>query len=203
MIAEKWLSLNNHIINIHTKHGRVFEKCAHGRLPAAQNRKKKWLKADSVPALKLNKVVSQKAFVRDVKKMSPSQQTYGVEVYHSIVNQFAPKMYAYSYTGIYCRLILAALHYNENSGRKHAKTRTGQLQYTVKFPKAKKGGHVVRRVNTAATYEYVTELLTETLRLCENNVDEEPFDVPDPLSSRWEKPDKREAVALFRSRFNH
>ncbi|XP_010772896.1 uncharacterized protein [Notothenia coriiceps] len=29
------------------------------------------------------------------------------------------------------RLILAALHYNENSGRKHAKTRTGQLQYTV------------------------------------------------------------------------
>ncbi|KAK1894167.1 Translation initiation factor 2 subunit beta [Dissostichus eleginoides] len=101
------------------------------------------------------------------------------------------------------RLILAALHYNENSGRKHAKTSTGQLQYTVKFPKAKKGGHVVRRVNTAATYEYVTELLTETLRLCENNVDEEPFDVPDPLSSRWEKPDKREAVVLFRSRFNH
>ncbi|KAI4824031.1 hypothetical protein KUCAC02_012576 [Chaenocephalus aceratus] len=45
IIAEKWLSLNNHIINIHTKHGRVFEKCAHGRLPAAQNRKKKWLKA--------------------------------------------------------------------------------------------------------------------------------------------------------------
>ncbi|KAK1877319.1 Gag polyprotein, partial [Dissostichus eleginoides] len=36
------------------------------------------------------------------------------------------------------RLILAALHYNENSGRKHAKTSTGQLQYTVKFPKAKK-----------------------------------------------------------------
>ncbi|KAF3845945.1 hypothetical protein F7725_003023 [Dissostichus mawsoni] len=45
MIADKWLSLNNHIVNIHTKHGRVFEKCAHGRLPAAQNRKKKWLKA--------------------------------------------------------------------------------------------------------------------------------------------------------------
>ncbi|KAF3860458.1 hypothetical protein F7725_000713 [Dissostichus mawsoni] len=108
MIAEKWLSLNNHIVNIHTKHGRVFEKCAHGRLPAAQNRKKKWLKADSVPALKLNKVVSQKAFVRDVKKMSPSQQTYGVEVYHSIVNQFAPKMYAYSYTGMYCRLYACA-----------------------------------------------------------------------------------------------
>ena len=33
--------------------------------------------------------------------------------------------------------------------------------------------------------------------MCEDNVDEEPFNVPDPLSSRWEKPDKREAVVLF------
>ncbi|KAK1877213.1 Heparan sulfate glucosamine 3-O-sulfotransferase 4, partial [Dissostichus eleginoides] len=43
------------------------------------------LAKNSVPALKLKGV-------SHVSEMSPSQQTYGVEVYHSIVNQFAPKI---------------------------------------------------------------------------------------------------------------
>lgn len=43
MMVAKWLSLENHIHNKHTGHGRLFKKCAHKRL-TARSRKKKWFK---------------------------------------------------------------------------------------------------------------------------------------------------------------
>ena len=42
LIKAKWLSLDNHIHNIHRKHGKKFSKCTHGRL-RRQDRNKKWL----------------------------------------------------------------------------------------------------------------------------------------------------------------
>ena len=32
LITAKWLSLDNHIHNVHRRHGKKFPKCAHGRL---------------------------------------------------------------------------------------------------------------------------------------------------------------------------
>ena len=40
-IKTKWLSLENHVHNIHTGHGESFPECAHGRLGS---HKKKWFK---------------------------------------------------------------------------------------------------------------------------------------------------------------
>ena len=43
LITAKWLSLDNHIHNVHRRHGnKKFPKCAHGRL-RRQERNKKWL----------------------------------------------------------------------------------------------------------------------------------------------------------------
>ena len=39
MIKEKWLSVYNHLHNIHRGHGKLFKHCQHGRL-----RKRKWIK---------------------------------------------------------------------------------------------------------------------------------------------------------------
>ena len=50
------------------------------------------------------------------------------------------------------RLALAALHYNENAGRKQAVTRQGEERYDILFPKYKKGGYVVRKVTVDPTY---------------------------------------------------
>ena len=41
------------------------------------------------------------------------------------------------------RLQLAALHFNENSGRGQALTKQGSKRFDVVFPKYKKGGYVV------------------------------------------------------------
>ena len=51
----------------------------------------------------------------------------------------------------YCRLYLAALHFNENASRLQAVTVKGVPQHKVTFPKAKKGDHVVKKVKTNYT----------------------------------------------------
>lgn len=50
------------------------------------------------------------------------------------------------------RLQLAALHFNENSGRKQVVIKEGKERYDIVFPKYKKGGYVVRRVLEDPTY---------------------------------------------------
>ena len=43
LIKAKWLSLDNHIHNVHRKHSKEFPKCAHKRL-RGKDRKRKWFK---------------------------------------------------------------------------------------------------------------------------------------------------------------
>ena len=50
------------------------------------------------------------------------------------------------------RLLLAALHYNENSDRPHATTADGKMVCCIKFPKYKKGGYIVRAKKVSPTY---------------------------------------------------
>ena len=50
------------------------------------------------------------------------------------------------------RLYLSAMHYNKNADRLQAVTVNGQPCYSIRFPKAKKGGHSVRAEKTRPTY---------------------------------------------------
>jgi len=50
------------------------------------------------------------------------------------------------------RLHLAALHYNYNCGKNQAKNKKGEEQYSILFPKYKKGGYIVRRVMENSSY---------------------------------------------------
>ena len=44
------------------------------------------------------------------------------------------------------------LHYNENNGRPHAETKTGEKKYSISYPKYKSGGYVVRKITEECTY---------------------------------------------------
>ena len=50
------------------------------------------------------------------------------------------------------RLSLSALHYNENSDRLQNVTVDGRPRYSIKYPKAKKGGYALQPVKGPPTY---------------------------------------------------
>lgn len=45
---------------------------------------------------------------KDIGKLSAVHQTSKVEAFHSLIIQFAPKSYVYSYTGMLCRFVFSA-----------------------------------------------------------------------------------------------
>lgn len=60
--------------------------------------------AGSVAYERLREVLNQTSLLKGIKQASPVAQTSCLEfIYHSAVNNFAPKMLAYTYLGILCR----------------------------------------------------------------------------------------------------
>ncbi len=108
-----------------------------------------------------------------------------------------------------CRMYLAALHYNENSTRRTAVCADGTSQHRIHFPKSKKGEYTVRSVKTKPTFDYTRGLLKLLLQKFQENPQElraESADmrnnIPQPLASAFEHPDKNLAVARHIQRFN-
>lgn len=54
---------------------------------------------------RLYSALTNNALVKGIMQASPLAQTMAscLEGFHSVLNQFAPKMIAYSYIGMYCR----------------------------------------------------------------------------------------------------
>ncbi|XP_077492218.1 uncharacterized protein LOC144103349 [Amblyomma americanum] len=123
LIVPKWLSLLNHIRDIHTHDQASFPTCLHGDIGPKQ-----WLREESKAFQKLQDIANSKALLQDMPRLSTRYQTYGLEAFHSLLVHFAPKTYHYSYLGMRARTQLAVLHYNENSGRGQARTKDGTLR---------------------------------------------------------------------------
>ncbi|XP_023819663.1 uncharacterized protein LOC101164121 isoform X2 [Oryzias latipes] len=201
LVEAKWTSMLNHIVNIHTHNNDLFPKCEHKRLRGRAARKK-WLKPCSTLTVKLEKLATTTYLIRDLKQASNREQTSSLEAFHSLLNHYAPKMYAFSYEGQLCRGLLAVMHFNENSGRTQQSTRSGELQYAVSLPKWKKGGHTVRKVLEEPTFDYVNEIIKDVLdRLVHPREDVDVRDVPPPLSGEYQRPTKETAVSQFKSRY--
>uniref|UniRef100_A0A3P9ICA2 Uncharacterized protein n=1 Tax=Oryzias latipes TaxID=8090 RepID=A0A3P9ICA2_ORYLA len=172
----------------------LFPKCEHKRLRGRAARKK-WLKPCSTLMVKLEKLATTTYLIRDLKQASNREQTSSLEAFHSLLNHYAPKMYAFSYEGQLCRGLLAVMHFNENSGRTQQSTRSGELQYAVSLPKWKKGGHTVRKVLEEPTFGKLYFFHFSI------NLYVDVRDVPPPLSGEYQRPTKETAVSQFKSRY--
>ena len=127
VILAKFHSFLTHVRDIHEdSNNKLFNKCAHGPI----HHERTWLStsrlsdnvvsvkivtlvklsclcyADSVAFEKFDETLNKKALTRAVMNFSPLDQTSCLEAYHSVVNQFAPKMLHFSYLGMYCRYVL-------------------------------------------------------------------------------------------------
>uniref|UniRef100_A0A8C5AM79 Uncharacterized LOC115533401 n=1 Tax=Gadus morhua TaxID=8049 RepID=A0A8C5AM79_GADMO len=108
----------------------------------------------SLAAVKLENIMMRAALLKDVRQLSPQHQTFSLEAYHSLILHFTPKHTGFSYLGMYSRLLLAALHYNHNhnANRETARRSDGTEKYCVRYPRFRKGAHVVRPIKEAASY---------------------------------------------------
>ena len=71
------------------------------------------------------------------------------------------------YHYIYFRLLLAALHFNENVNKAQAVTAEGVPRWKLSYPKYKKGKEVVTKVTTKVTYgKYILHNLLFQYFIC-------------------------------------
>ncbi|KAK3106546.1 hypothetical protein FSP39_022375 [Pinctada imbricata] len=152
--------------------------------------------------VELEKIAANTRIKKDIRKLSPGPQTAALEGYHSILNHFAPKMIGFSYEGMLSRLLLAALHFNENMQRPQACTREGAKRFSIIFPKAKGGHYSLKEVKEPS---YVETLKDEMTRLAINGEgkrkDIQMPMAPPPLSASYFHPVKEDAINNFQSRF--
>ncbi|XP_041464943.1 uncharacterized protein LOC121415701 [Lytechinus variegatus] len=194
LMVAKFRSIENHIRNIHEEHSAIFPKCEHSE----DYPQREWMKEGTKVYEKLMQEVMKTRFLNDMKKMSPLEQTSSVEAFHSVLLYWCPKMLAFSHSGMLCRLYLAQMHWNENADRTQALTTDGMPMYKITFPKAKAGGHTVSRVLTTCTFNYVEELMEETIQLVSRKQKLRPqmaeLQGKPALCSEFQHPDKAEAV---------
>ncbi|XP_041367601.1 uncharacterized protein LOC121382155 isoform X2 [Gigantopelta aegis] len=203
--VDKWLSLLNHVRDQHSGHSVNFPECIHGPLE-----EKLWL-ANGTKVFKVfEDVIANKALLRDIPQLSPVYQTYALEVFHSVVNRFAPKSTHFFHSAMLTRMYLSALHYNENGNRPQDVTLDGELKWQICYPKAKKGEQaVVKPVKSRVTYDYVDSLCRAVFErrinfpsyiLAKRDVEASPS-APKPLTAAFPAADKKELVLNRKSRF--
>lgn len=206
VVLAKWCSIVRHVCNIHTGHGPLFSECAHGELEP-----RLWLLSGSKAHKELELIVNNKQLCKDIKQLAHLGQTSALESFHKIVTFFAPKNVHYFYSAMEARILLAALHFNENSQRPQATTNQGQLQWALSFPKARKGQAVVKPVTIQATFAYVDELMSVTCEIrnqfptyksASENSKAQTTAEPKPVAMSLSRPDKENAVLLHKTRFN-
>ena len=119
-ILAKWLSLDNHVHDMHQHASPKFKQCAHTQLS-----KRKWFKRrkciaivmcykvfifactfnlDTKPSQALTALITNNNILKAIRRLSPVHQTSSLESFHSVLNHFASKMRAFYYPIMNSRL---------------------------------------------------------------------------------------------------
>ncbi|XP_077532196.1 uncharacterized protein LOC144144560 [Haemaphysalis longicornis] len=160
VVAAAWQSMLNHLLGIHEGHSDLYQRCLHRPLHL------EWLTADSAAYKQIKSIVTAPLLVKDIRQLSPDVQTYALESFHSVLNNFAPKSTAFTYEGMKARTLIAALHFNENTSRKQAETASGDPMWRVRPSRATPGTVTASERKTPATFGYVRDLHNAVIQLC-------------------------------------
>ncbi|XP_031559838.1 uncharacterized protein LOC116296014 [Actinia tenebrosa] len=202
LIWAKFVSFLSYIINKHSDlENDKFNECAHEELIGDR----RWLEEDTPVYDKVCSVLTKPSLMKGIKKASPLAQTSCLEGFHSVVNQYAPKMTAYSYQGMYCRHIIAAVLFNYNLQRDVRHSEDGTEQVRIVYPKFKNGEATVRSVRVKPNHDYIEDIYTTFIETKQEKklpaaVEELEAMTPAPMNTMLEKQSRNGALQLWKKR---
>ena len=92
LLKEKWTSIIFHIQNKHTWTGNtLYHQCSHGELSREDSFSKDWISPKSQAFQALQPIVFDKTILKDMAHLTKFSHTGVLEVYHSVLNKWAPK----------------------------------------------------------------------------------------------------------------
>ena len=201
LLKEKWLSIINHVANVHKwKSNKLYHACNHRTLTKKDERSKKWLPKRSHAYKALKDIVTDKNVLKDLPHLSLFRHSGELEVFHSLYNMYCPKRIGYSYAGMYARTQLAVMDHNCGIARQQAKTKAGKLRYNTVFSKVT-ASWVAKRIMEEKNKTFITEIL-EKLRSPDNlkGVTVNLENIPKNIATE-PNPGKEKLIAEHRSRF--
>ncbi|KAK3711271.1 hypothetical protein QZH41_020521, partial [Actinostola sp. cb2023] len=156
---------------------------------------------------KMCAALTNPSLVKGIKQASPQAQTSCLEGFHSVLNQYSPKMIGYSYPGMLCRHIIASVHFNHNLHRDIRGNEDGTEQVRIVYPKFKNGEATVRNVRVEPNFEYVEDIYqTFILAQQENTLPAASQELTDmtplPMDTMLNKQSKQEAIEKRKKRRN-
>ena len=146
-----WKSLLHHIVDKH-KFGKTYPKykrCSHKVYTRNEARKKKWLTKDSPAYNNLEKVVLDKRNLKDMEQLTNPLHTGSLEVFHSLINCYAPKRLGFELNVQDARIKLAIIDHNNNVGKEQARI------WKVKHGSGKEGELRFKYVSSKLSKEWV------------------------------------------------
>lgn len=205
VLREKWLSILCHIKNVHEWEGNsVFTECLHDKLTLDQMKTKPWLKESSFAYADLQRIVSDKNLISDLKHLTHFNHTGTLEVYHSLYNKYSPKRLHFSYPGMIARAQLAVLDFNSGVGLDHATNKQGVLRYKHQFSKVTQSWVAKKIPEKKERMTFRKHILDEIFYLQRNSLTyRTPLEkcmIPQHISAK-EKPDKQQTIDGLKSRF--
>ena len=203
LLKEKWTSIVFHIQNKHQWTGNfLYHECSHEMLSKEVERKKAWLSPTSEAFQSLQAIVFDKTILRDMGHLTKFSHTGVLEVYHSLLNKWAPKSTHFSYQGMVARAQLAAIDFNLGSYLEHAKTKDGEDRYNVTFSKMT-GNWSAKPIKEKKCSGIFMELIDRTVYAVVNGEHVPCPEIPDlPKNiAVIPKPEKKEVIKNQKSRF--
>ena len=208
VLREKWLSILNHIKNVHEWEGNeIFHECGHSELTLYQMKTKPWLKESSFAYAAVQRIAADKNLLSDLKHLTNFSHTGTLEVYHSLYNKYSPKRLHFSYAGMIARAQLAVLDFNSGVGLDQARNKKGNLRYKHQTSKITQSW-VAKKITEKKDREPFQSHILEEVNYLQRSRDVtygtplDGYNVPRHVGiANKEKPDKQQTINNLRSRF--
>lgn len=189
-----------HITNRHEwEDSKLFKQCQHHELSHDEVIRKPWLKLESPAYSVMERIVTDKNLLSDLKYLTNFNHTGTLEVYHSLYNKYCPKRLHFPYSSMIARSQIAVMDFN--AGVQQLENQ-GEHRYKQQFSKVTQTW-VLKKITPRKERIYLDDLMKETIYLKQSN---EKFSLPktDGIPKNIapiEKPPKTEAMQSIRTRF--